>query len=186
MDLAGASGPGGINSVHSHMRTHTKGGTLERTHAMLSVVPRQCSVDNDGKSPPPRPPTHTQAESDRLMRSVIQCVLHTHTHEDQCLNRCVPTSELLLSTDISSCTYDDGVCMCMHVCVHVCEPQRRLLPHRSPEGSSAWHVFHKMWEFIWIHDHSEMILWGWSQCRVGLGVGSRCGGERLTTIIYTQ
>lgn len=109
MDLAGASGPGGIKSVRSHMWTHTNARLLVRTQATLRAVQSECVEDNDSKHPPP---THTQAESDRLMKRCVSCT-HKLTHRDQCLNRCVPTSELLLSAEIIGCTYSDRVCVCV-------------------------------------------------------------------------
>lgn len=155
MDLAGASGPGGINSVRSHMWTHTNARLLVRTPATLRAVQSECAEDNDSKHNP-RPNTHnTQAESDRLMKRCVSCThTNSHTHRDQCLNRCVPTSELLLSTEIIGCTYSDRVCVVS---------QRCLPPHWSPQGRSTWNLCHKECEFLWINDRSVIIPQGWTR-----------------------
>lgn len=91
MDLAGASGPGGINSIRSHMWTHTNARLLVRTQATLRAVQSECAEDNDSKHThtPPRQHTHRQNQTD-WWKNV--CPAHTNSHtqgsmlEQMCAN----------------------------------------------------------------------------------------------------
>lgn len=97
----------------------------------------------------------------------IQCVQHTLSHTerwDQSSNRCVPTFELLLSADISSCTWSD--------CVRISDtkmPDATLKPwcHRARKcvslSSSSWRFMHDACEFMRINDCWLLILSGWSR-----------------------
>lgn len=172
MDLAGASGPG-INSIHTH--THTHKCTDTRTHIACTWV--SCGIAADNVETPP---------SQNLNSKITRCELyskdtHTQTHTlllrsqsirteplDQCMNRCVPTSELPLSADISSCTYTCAVCVSLKPRCSWGKTRVTYSRHLT--------TFMCLWENQWLWYNP---LWS-EQTEVSCACGHAAGSVRLT------